>query len=83
MKRNVNIKAEKASYEAYLYDIFVNAVNTQGTSQKNVDKILHHDALSYERAVVYAKEDVKCIINVRSAVSILLKSVSVAQNKSP
>ena len=61
----------------------MNAVNTQGTSQKKVDKILHHDALSYERAVVDAKEDVNCIINVRSAVSILVKAASAAQNKSP
>ena len=72
----------QASYEAYLNDLFVQAVTMQGTPTKSIDEILLAKALSYGRAVDKAKEDVKHILNVRSAVSVLLKSASAAKYKS-
>lgn len=65
-----------ASYEAYLNALFVDAVNTQGTPNKSIDEILLAKAMCYGRAVDEAKEDVKRILNVRSAVSVLLKSAA-------
>jgi len=52
----------------------VDAVNTQGTPTKSIDEILLAKAMTYGRAFDEAKEDIKCILNVGGAVS-LLKSV--------
>jgi len=76
---NIN---DQASYEAYLNDLFKEAVNTQGTPTKSIDEILLAKALSYGRADDEAKEDVKRILNMCCAVSILLKSASAAPYKS-
>ena len=65
-----------ASYEAYLNGLFVMAVSSHGTPEKSVDEILLETAILYGRAVEEAKEDVKRILNVRSAVGALLKGVS-------
>jgi type I site-specific restriction endonuclease len=65
-----------AFYEAYLNDLFVLAVSTHGTPEKSVDEILLETAILYGRAVEEAKEDVKRILNVRSAVGVLLKGAS-------
>ena len=67
--------SNQASYEAYLNDLFVLAVSTHGTPEKSIDEILLETAISYERTVEEAKEDVKRILNVRNAVGVLLKTV--------
>lgn len=72
----MNMINDQTSKEAYLNALFVDAVNTQGTPEKSIDEILLAKAVSYGRAVDEAKEDVKRILNVRKAVSILLKSAS-------
>lgn len=66
----------QASYEAYLNDLFVMTVSSNGTPEKSVDEILLETAILYGRAVEEAKEDVKRILNVRNAVGVLLKGVS-------
>ena len=73
---------DQASYEAYLTKLFAVAVTTNGTQNKSIDEILLAKALSYGRAVDEAKEDVKRILNMRCAVSVLLKSASAIQYKS-
>lgn len=70
---------DQASYEAYLKDLFVLATVTQGTPTKSIDEILLDKALSYGRAVDEAKSDVKRILNVRDAVSLLLKKAAETQ----
>jgi len=82
MNKKTKIVADQTSYEAYLNALFVDAVNTQGTPTKSINEILLAKAMSYGRAVDEAKEDVKRILNVRGAVSVLLKSASAAQYKS-
>lgn len=73
---HMNMINDQTSKEAYLNALFVDAINTQGTPEKSIDEILLAKAVSYGRAVDEAKEDVKRILNVRKAVSILLKSAS-------
>ena len=75
--KNIDKKlTTQTSYEAYLNDLFVMAMNTHGTPEKSVDEILLETAILYGRAVEEAKEDVKRILNVRNAVGALLKGVS-------
>lgn len=74
MNNKTKIVADQASIEAYLKALFVGAVNTQVTPTKSNDEILLTMAMSYGRAFDEAKEDVKRILNVGGAVS-LLKSV--------
>ncbi len=81
MKKEIKIIADQASYEAYLNDLFKDAVNTKGTPTKSIDEILLAKALSYGRADDEAKEDVKRIQNVREAVSLLLKSAAAQYKK--
>lgn len=78
-KRNNIQITDQASYEAYLKDLFVLATVTQGTLTKSIDEILLDKALSYGRAVDEAKSDVKRILNVRDAVSLLLKKAAETQ----
>ena len=80
--KKANKISTQASYEAYLNDLFMAAVNAKGTPTKSIDEILLAKAVSYGREVVEAKEDVKCILNVRGAVGILLKSASEHYNSS-
>lgn len=75
MKKKNKI-TDLASYEAYLNDLFVAAVSNQGSVTKSVNEVLLDIALSYGRAVADAKEDVKRILKVRDAVSVLLKKAS-------
>lgn len=75
MKKKNKI-TDLASNEAYLNDLFVAAVSNQGSVTKSVNEVLLDIALSYGRAVADAKEDVKRILNVRDAVSVLLKKAS-------
>lgn len=64
-KRRKNI-TNKASYEAYLNALFIEAVNTQGTPTASIDEILLAKAMSYECAVDEAKVYVKRTLNVQS-----------------
>jgi len=74
MNNNTKIVADQASHEAYLKALFVDTVNTQVAPTKSNDEILLTMAMSYGCAFDEAKEDVKRILNVGGAVS-LLKSV--------
>lgn len=76
MKVKKSIITDHASYEAYLNELFAVAVTTNGTQNKSINEVLLAKALSYGRAVADAKEDVKRILNVRDAVSVLLKKAS-------
>lgn len=67
---------DQASFEAYLKDLFVLATVSRGTPTKSIDEVLLDKALSYGRAVDEAKSDVKRILNVRDAVSLLLKKAA-------
>ena len=64
------------SCEAYLNDLFKDAINTQGTPTKSINEILLARALSYGHAVDEAKKDVKHVLNVLAAVKILLKNAA-------
>ncbi len=66
----------QASYEAYLNDLFVQAVTMRGTPTKSINEILLARALLYGRAVDEAKEDTKHVLNVLAAVKILLKNAA-------
>lgn len=66
----------KASFEAYLNDMFVLAVTAQPTPTKSVGDMLFAKALSYGRTIEDAKADVKRILNVHGAVGLLLSEAS-------
>ena len=66
----------QASYEAYLNVLFSVAVTTHGTPTESIEDVLLAKAQSYGRTSDEAMLDVKQILNVRSAVSILLKKAS-------
>lgn len=67
---------DQASYESYLNALFVDSVTMQGTPSKSIEEILLTKAISFGRKIDEAKEDVKRILNVRGAVSVLLKSAA-------
>lgn len=64
------------SYEIYLNELFQLAVSTKGTANESVEEVLMKKAVSCGRAEDAAKEDVKHILNIRSAVSILIKKAA-------
>ena len=66
----------QASYEAYLNVLFSVAVTTHGTPTESIEDVLLAKAQSYGRTGDVAMLDIKQILNVRSAVSILLKKAS-------
>lgn len=75
--KNFATKLEtQASCEAFLNDLFVQAVTMQGTPTKSINEILLARALSYGHAVDEAKKDVKHVLNVLAAVKILLKNAA-------
>ena len=66
----------QASYEAYLNDLFSVAVINHTATTESIEDVLLAKAQSYGRTGDVAMLDVKQILNVRSAVSILLKKAS-------
>lgn len=76
VKNNYKTIVDKASFEEYLNRLFADAVTNHGTIRKSINEILLEKAVSYGRAINDAKEDVKRILNVRAAVSVLLKSTA-------
>ena len=68
-------------YEAYLNELYVDAVTIHGTPTKSISEILLDKAVLYGRNVEEAKEDVKNVLKVHDAVIILLKGVSEAHDK--
>lgn len=71
---------DKASYEAYLMDMFTLAINAKETLKETISDMLYAKASSYGRTGEDAKADVKGILNVRTAVRAYLRGASESFN---
>jgi hypothetical protein len=70
----------KASYEAYLNDMFSLAINAEATLKETISDMLYAKASSYGRTGEDAKADVKGILNIKAAVKALLRDASESFN---
>lgn len=68
---------DQASYEAYLYDLLVVAINAKPTPTKSKGDFILEKALSYGCSYEDANKDVKRILNVHGAIQLLLHEASI------
>lgn len=74
--KSIKINHSKDSYEEYLEVLFCIALSTNGKPTQSHEEILLNTAISYGRTMNFAKEDMKHVLNIKKAVSLLLKRVA-------
>ncbi len=75
-KKKTTTIVNQASYEAYLYELFALAVSAQPTAIQSLEDILLDKATSCGRKSEAAQGDVQGVLNIKSAVALLLKKMA-------
>jgi len=70
---------DAASYESYLNKLFIKAVTSRGTQRSSINDILLDQALECGRTLEEAQSDMKHILNIKSAINIIISNVAKAQ----
>lgn len=79
MSKQVAHITNAASYETYLHELFIVAVNSKATCRKSINEILLDQALVWGRTIDEAKLDIKHVQNIQTAFSIIIGNAAKAQ----